>query len=237
MLHLGDAFGPAGFGTQADDSIGCTITDPPFDARTHRAALEGPRASIRRIGERLPFAPFGPEQIEAAARELTRVTRRWILVFCGERQTESWATALERHGAQFVRLGCAARANPRPQMTGDRPGPGFDPIVIAHKLGSKRWRWNGGGKAGMWRSPAARFDTGKRNVHPSQKPVELMRSLVSDFTEPGELVCDPFAGSGTTAVACKLEGRSFVGWEIDPRYHAVAMQRLEVAFEQRRLVG
>jgi site-specific DNA-methyltransferase (adenine-specific) len=59
-----------------------------------------------------------------------------------------------------------------------------------------------------------------------------MEALVSDFTDPGELVCDPFAGSGTTGVACIRLGRRFIGWERDPKYFAVAVKRLRAAREQ-----
>jgi len=66
------------------------------------------------------------------------------------------------------------------------------------------------------------------------KPPALMESLVRDFTDPGELICDPFAGSGTTGVACLRLGRRFIGWERDPKYHAVAVKRLRAAREQLR---
>ena len=71
--------------------------------------------------------------------------------------------------------------------------------------------------------------------HETQKPVALMSALVRDFTDPGELVCDPFAGSGTTGVACIRLGRRFIGWERDPKYFAVAVKRLTAARGQLRL--
>jgi site-specific DNA-methyltransferase (adenine-specific) len=63
-------------------------------------------------------------------------------------------------------------------------------------------------------------------VHPTQKPVDLMRWLVASYTNPGDIVFDPFAGSGSTGVACAALGREFVGCEIDPTYHALAQQRV-----------
>ena len=54
--------------------------------------------------------------------------------------------------------------------------------------------------------------------HPQQKPVELLRALVRTYSKPGELVVDPFAGSGSTGVAAIAEGRRFVGWDSDPRF-------------------
>lgn len=73
-------------------------------------------------------------------------------------------------------------------------------------------------------------------VHPTQKPLALMAALVRDFTDPGDLVCDPFAGSGTTGVACRRMGRRFIGWERDPKYHAIATRRIGAAREQMDLL-
>src|SRR2546422_790005 len=86
-----------------------------------------------------------------AASDFARLARRWILVFCAERQIEAWAAALEGTGARFVRVGLALRSNLRPQMTGDRPAPPCDFMVLAHSRGV-RLRWNGGGRPAVWRS-------------------------------------------------------------------------------------
>ncbi|MCP4967401.1 MAG: site-specific DNA-methyltransferase [bacterium] len=72
----------------------------------------------------------------------------------------------------------------------------------------------------------------KDRLHPTQKPVLLMESLVSDFTDPGELICDPFAGSGTTGVACIRLGRRFIGWEKDPEFFETAVKRLRKTRQQ-----
>ena len=230
-LRLGDAF--AGLASLTDQSCDVTITDPPFDTRTHRACLESSRAQKgkRRIDEALPFPPLDDAQIELAASELARVTRRWILVFCAERQIETWATSLEQAGARYVRLGFALRTNPRPQMSGDRPGTAGDPIVIAHAGSSGKMRWNGGGSPARWMTPPTHREQGGQ-VHPTQKSLSLMETLVASFSDPSELVLDPFAGAGTTAVAARQTGRRFIGWEIDPGYHELAMRRIENAREQ-----
>jgi DNA modification methylase len=68
---------------------------------------------------------------------------------------------------------------------------------------------------------------GKRwNVHPTVKPVELMRWLVRLVTPPNGIVLDPFAGSGTTLVAAQLEGMIARGIEMDPAYVAIAERRI-----------
>jgi len=64
------------------------------------------------------------------------------------------------------------------------------------------------------------------NIHPTCKPVKLMSYLVTLGSRKGDLVLDPFMGSGTTAVACKYSGRKFIGFEINPEYVKIANKRL-----------
>jgi DNA modification methylase len=64
-------------------------------------------------------------------------------------------------------------------------------------------------------------------VHPTQKPVDLLRYLIRTYTNPGETVLDFCYGSGTTGVAALMEGRSFVGIELDPGYFDIARKRIE----------
>lgn len=65
------------------------------------------------------------------------------------------------------------------------------------------------------------------NFHPTVKPVDLMRYLVKLVTPKGGTVLDPFNGSGTTGVACKLEGFNYVGLEFDPEYCKISRARIE----------
>jgi site-specific DNA-methyltransferase (adenine-specific) len=63
--------------------------------------------------------------------------------------------------------------------------------------------------------------------HPTQKPLELLRRLIALCTSTGDLVLDPFCGSGTTGVACAQLERNFVGIDLDPSYIDLARQRIE----------
>ena len=65
------------------------------------------------------------------------------------------------------------------------------------------------------------------NLHPNEKPIKVIRKFVSVGTEEGDVVLDPFMGSGTTLVAAKLEGRQAIGIEIEERYCEIAAKRLE----------
>ena len=60
--------------------------------------------------------------------------------------------------------------------------------------------------------------TDPKRRHPQQKPVELLRWCVRSYSRPGDLVVDPYAGSGSTGEACEAEGRLFRGWDSDPRF-------------------
>lgn len=71
--------------------------------------------------------------------------------------------------------------------------------------------------------------------HPTQKPVDLMSYLVLTFTNPGDVVFDPYMGSGTTAIACVQSGRNFIGIEIDPEYFKIAEKRIYDAQQQMRI--
>lgn len=76
------------------------------------------------------------------------------------------------------------------------------------------------------------------NFHVTVKPVELMRYLVRLVCRKGGLVLDPFAGSGTTCVACKMEGMDFIGCELNPQYAEIAEHRISaLPTETDRLVN
>ena len=69
-----------------------------------------------------------------------------------------------------------------------------------------------------------------KNNHPTLKPIGLMRRLVRLVAEPGDIILDPFAGSGTTGIACMAEGVNFVGFELDPQYFDMMQNRVGWAF-------
>jgi site-specific DNA-methyltransferase (adenine-specific) len=74
---------------------------------------------------------------------------------------------------------------------------------------------------------AGRTGNENRNNHPTVKPIKLMQYLVRLITPPNGIVLDPFCGSGTTGIACKLEGFDFVGLEQDAEYCKIAQARID----------
>lgn len=70
-------------------------------------------------------------------------------------------------------------------------------------------------------------DKQKSKLHPTQKPVALLRYLIETYTNPGEIVLDFTMGSGSTGVACKETGRKFIGVEKEEKYYCIAKERLK----------
>jgi len=73
-------------------------------------------------------------------------------------------------------------------------------------------------------------NSSKRYFHPAEKPVSLIQKLVQET--PGEIILDPFMGSGTTGVACVQSGRQFIGIEINEKYFDIACRRIEKAAKE-----
>lgn len=224
--------GPHGLHTLEPKSIDVFIADPPYEAEAHTKGRRIARSDHARtrapVAAPLPFAALTDQERLWAACEMGRLAKRWVLVFCQAEAAHKWRTALETGGLQFVRQGVWIKPDAQPQLTGDRPGMGYETIVIAHPRGRKRW--NGGGRSAVWTYSRATYQSGiigqNKPPHPTTKPLPLLRELVELFSEPGELVCDPYAGSGTTGVACRMLGRCFLGWEQDAHMAEIARRRI-----------
>lgn len=65
-----------------------------------------------------------------------------------------------------------------------------------------------------------------KNIHDTEKPVELMKILIENSSQEGELVLDPFLGVGATAMACKELNRDYIGVELDEKYYNIACKRV-----------
>jgi site-specific DNA-methyltransferase (adenine-specific) len=204
--------------TLGDQSVDCVITDPPYDSRTHGGALTN-KGGAKGGAIAVDFAAFTHERQLETFVELGRITRGWVIA------TLATSTAFRFDldpppGLRSLRVGVWVKPNPMPQISGDRPGMGWEPVMFMHRIGG-RPKWNGGGKAGVWSAPVA-----QNEGHPTAKPLAMVRDWVQLFTNPGDLILDPFAGSGTTLRAALDEGRKAIGVELEERYCEVIAKRL-----------
>ena len=87
----------------------------------------------------------------------------------------------------------------------------------------------------VFRKSRVEFHSEEKKMHPTQKPLSLMKWVLENYTNEGDTILDPFMGSGTTGVACVQTGRNFIGIEIDPTYFAIAERRIKEAQEQLKL--
>ncbi len=236
-LNLGDCLDPvSGMASLRDKSVDHVITDPPYEAEAHTLQRMTPRGPGK--GKSAPeskpieFDPITQEEREASGVEIPRLARRWMIVFCQVEAVAAWRLELETNGARYRRCCVWVKPDAQPQLSGNMPAMGYETFVAAHSPG--RFRWNGGGRPGVY-SVNRKHPASRANCHPTEKPEELMERIVRDFTDPGDLILDPFAGSGTTGVAAIRLGRRFIGWERDPKYHAIAVKRLTAAREQLEL--
>ena len=71
--------------------------------------------------------------------------------------------------------------------------------------------------------------------HPTQKPVGLFMQILRKYSPEGEIILDPFLGSGTTAIACERLKRRWIGIEIEEKYCEIAAKRIEQERKQRKL--
>jgi len=211
------------------------ITDPPYSAHVHGATRSSRMVSASDRGGRygadtrrnvdLGFAHLDPTVRAECAGHFARLASRWVLVFSDVESTRDWRDDMASHGLDYVRTGAWVKVGCTPQFSGDRPAVGFEAITVMHSKGRKRW--NGGGGRGVWSHPIV-LDRGRNGarLHTTQKPLSLMGELVGLFTDPGDVILDPFAGSGTTLVAAKQAGRKAIGVELDERYCEAAARRL-----------
>ena len=219
-LHLGDCI--AGLATLGDKSVDVTITDPPYEAEAHELGKrQNPKRDqkARVVNDGIDFAAITEAQRVDVARHIARVTRHRAIIFCQCEAVDAWRSALNAGGIPYRRSIPWLKPDAMPSLHGRWPGQSYETIVMAQH--TKAPTPAIGGKSVFYT-----FTRDRERPHPTTKPLPLMRAIVEDFTSPGDLILDPFAGSGTTGVAARMLGRRFIGWELNPEYHAIACRRI-----------
>lgn len=230
-------------------SIDHCITDPPYSAKQHASVRSAKRNELpdtakfecrtRRVVD-LGFEHLRPDVRRTVSRECARVIKRWSMFFADVESCWLWRLSLETAGLEYARTLLWLRIGGAPQFTGDKPAAGFETMTLVHSKERKGHKvWNGGGQVGIYEYPIVANRLGQRGsrVHETQKPLGLMMELVNDFTDPGDVVCDPFCGSATTGVACLRTGRRFIGIEKRADHAETSRERLAAEDDGSTLQG
>lgn len=210
---------------------GHIISDPPYEASLHASknSLRGPvRVDCGPSLKGLDFAPI--DEIRGdVVRMAEDVCNGWFIAFCTVEGVSKWADEINASRIKYKRACIWVKPDSTPQLNGQGPAQGAECFVTAWN-GVGHAKWNSGGKRGVYTHCVN--GPHRHGGHPTEKPASLMRELLLDFTAHGDVVIDPFMGSGTTGVACTRLGRRFIGCEIDPTYFDIACERIEAASRQ-----
>lgn len=214
------------------------IVDPPYSARTHEGHDNGAAAGMDARGadyrERVakPSGGTGPRRvIDYAAWSADDVAaffgafafsvEGWICSLTDHALAPAWEAAMAAaYRYVFSPLACVESGS-RVRLSGDGPSQWSTWLVVSRPR-SREWQ--------SWGTlPGAYTGTSERKDVTGGKPQWLMRAIVGDYSRPGNLVCDPCAGGGTTLVAAIELGRLALGSEPDAGRYEIAKRRCREA--------
>lgn len=150
-----------------------------------------------------------------------------VVVFNAWRNLGDIASHLEKNGFIVKDILRWVKDNPMPRNRDRRYIVDYEFALWAVKKKSK-WVFNRLNES--YDRPEFRYPivSGKeKTLHPTQKPVALMRDIILRHSNENDLILDPFMGSGTTGVACSNLNRNFIGIELDENYFNIARERIE----------
>lgn len=224
----------------ADVECDALIVDAPYSERTHgghdSATDDVNRGIDYRARVAKPTGGTGPRRaIGYAAWDLVDVvsfvrhwaprTRGWFVTITDTQLAPIWSQALEESGRYVFSPLAYVAPGSRVRLAGDGPAQWSCWIVVARPTSLHRWRSLPGAYVLPHGHAGFRSD---RLI--GGKPLWLMQSLVRDYSDRGDLVCDPCAGGATTLLAAGMENRRAVGAELDPATFEAAQKRLARGF-------
>lgn len=209
------------------------FSDPPYEAVMQKLHAD---VKLRRLDggpqrQALDFDDIS-ELRDPFLDEVARINRGWLLAFCNVEGVAAWKAAIVARNLKFKTTCIWNKPDATPKLNGQGPALSYECITTTW-CGKGHARWNGGGRRGVFTHCTNNPE--RVGGHPTEKPVSLMREIVTLFSSPGDVVLDSFMGSGTTGVACALLGRRFVGVELNPAYFDLSRRRIEEAYRQPRL--
>lgn len=205
--------------------VDLVLTDPPYCvSRTHQLGF----SNMGRAGMN-----YGDWDYNFDQKEWIKVTSPLVrnggsmIIFNDWKNLSYVVEALIANGFIIKDLIRWEKSNPMPRNIDSRYVMDFEVAIWAVK-GKGKWTFNRP-EGVPYLKPVIRTGMvpgGKKRIHPTQKHVDVMKSLIEIHSNEDDIVFDPFAGSGTTGLACIYTGRRFIGSEIDKKYYDQASARL-----------
>lgn len=207
------------------------ISDPPYESSLH-ASKNALRGRVR-VDSGPDLKGLNFDAIDAIRSDVvdaaSAVCGGWFVAFCTIEGVARWADVINASKMKYKRACIWVKPDSTPQLNGQGPAQGAECFVTAW-CGMGHAKWNAGGKRGVYKHTVNPPD--RHGGHPTEKPWRLFAELLSDFTNRGDTILDPFMGSGTTLVACAKLGRKGIGIELDPDYFDIACERVTDAYRQ-----
>jgi len=209
----------------ADIECDAVVTDTPYGERTHAGHDDGvahsssgdPRWDTARRRD-LGYGFWTPDDVRSFVAHWAQRNRGWFACMSCSDLSPHWRAAFEDAGlTTFQPVACVIRAM-SVRLSGDGPSSWSIWLNVARPKRLSKWRTLDGAYV-VGREAGGRI---------GGKPISLMRHVVHDYSQPGDLVCDPCAGYATTGAAALGMGRRFVGAEMDAAVHAEGARRLSL---------
>ena len=201
------------------------LTDPPYCvSRSHQLGF----SNMGRAGMDYGEWDYNFDQKEWIIKTSKLVKDGGSIVIFNDWKNISYmCEALQESGYIIKDLLRWEKNNPMPRNVNSRYVTDFEVAIWAVK-GKKKWTFNKPEEVPYLRPTfkSGLVPGGKNRIHPTQKHLGVIEEIIKIHSNPGDLIFDPFSGSGTTAVACKNLGRNFIGSEIEKEYYEKAIKRL-----------
>ena len=214
--------------TIPSDSIDCVVTDPPYRVTSRGNAGNSGGMFKKDINLKGKVFAENDVEIQDFASELFRVLKEQThcYVMCNQINLQPYLNELGRVGFKITKVLIWDKGN---KINGQWYMGQVEFIIFCRKGRAKRVN-----NCSISELIAIPNKKTKRkdgtNYHDTEKPVALMELLVEQSTTMGDIILDPFVGIGATAIACLKSGRRFVGFELDPNYHVIAVGRVNKVF-------
>jgi len=151
-----------------------------------------------------------------------------LIVFNDFKKVSDIIVIATKAGFEFKDVIVWEKTNPMPRNRERRYVPSLELMIWFVKKQKAKWTFNRQGSA--YQSPIMRYASESggafKRYHPTQKPVKLIENIIKIHSNSGELVLDPFMGSGTTAISALNTDRKFVGFEVDKKYFDILSNRI-----------